>query len=271
MKKALLKTGVVCLVLVGITAFLGPWLAPSSLGDFDLKLALQGPTAGHLMGYDEDGRDLMTLVLWGARISLGISLITVLVTVSLGTLIGGLAGFKGGRLDEAFIFVTDVFLAFPSILLVIALAAFQAKMSVSQVILILCVVGWVTYARLVRGQVLALKNRDFVYAARIVGCRLPRIFARYLIPNLAGPLLVQATFGMAGVIIAESTLSFLGLGVPPDVPSWGRLLDQGVHYLMVAPHLSIFPGIAIMVTIIGFNFIGDGLRDRLDVKESPST
>ena len=155
-------------------------------------------------------------------------------------------------------------LAFPSILLVIALAAFQARMSVIQVILILCVVGWVSFARLVRGQVLALKERDYVRAAEVTGLRFPRLLYKHLVPNLAGPLLVQATFGLAGVIIAESTLSFLGLGVPPSVPSWGRLLDQGVQYLLVAPHLSIFPGIAIMVTIIFLHFVGDGLRDKID-------
>ncbi len=267
MKKVFFNGGVFCLVLIGIAALFGPWLAPIPLDEFNLKRALVGPTMDHWFGFDEEGRDLLTLLCYGARVSVGISLVTALITVTIGTLLGILAGLRGGRTEEIFIFVTDILLAFPSILLVIAIAAFQAQTSIWQVVVVLSVVGWVSYARLVRGQVLTLKNRDFVAAAHLVGCPLPRLIFRHLLPNLAGPLLVQATFGMAGIIIAESTLSFLGLGVPPAVPSWGRLLDQGVHYLMVAPHLSIFPGIAIMVTIIGFNFLGDGLRDRLAIKE----
>lgn len=263
MNKVITQVGLSCLVTIALAALIGPWLAPHSLAEFNLQLALQEPTATHLFGLDEEGRDLLTLVLYGARVSLGISVITVLVTATLGTLVGTLAALQGGRTDEAFIFTTDVLLAFPSLLLVIALAAFQTKTSILQVIAILAAVGWVSYARLVRGQVLALKNRDFIQAARVLGAGPWRLLTRHLLPNLAGPLLVQATFGMAGIIIAESTLSFLGLGVPPEVPSWGRLLDQGVHYLVVAPHLSIFPGLAIMITIIAFNFLGDGLREKL--------
>lgn len=263
-----LKLGIVSMFLLILVAIIGPWLTGFSAADFSLLQALQGPMTGHLFGLDEDGRDLLTLVLMGARISFFISVVTILITASVGTIIGSIAAYYGGRLDELFIFVTDVLLSFPSILLVIALAAFQTQTSVLQVIVILCVVGWVSFARLVRGQVLAIKERDYVKAARVIGCRFPRLLVRHFIPNLAGPLLVQASFGMAGVIIAESTLSFLGLGVPPHVPSWGRLLDQGVQFLLVAPHLSIFPGIAIMLTIIVFHMVGDGLRDRLDVKGS---
>lgn len=266
MKNRILNIGLIGVSLLALVAIVGPWLTGIAPQEFTLANALQGPVSGHAFGYDEDGRDLLTLVLMGARVSLFISVITILVTATVGTTVGAIAGYFGGRLDELFIFVTDVLLAFPSLLLVIALAAFQTETSVIQVIVILCVVGWVSFARLVRGQVLTLKERDFVQSAHVVGCRFPRILMRYLVPNLAGPLLVQVSFGMAGVIIAESTLSFLGLGVPPHVPSWGRLLDQGVQYILVAPHLSIFPGIAIVLTIVVFHMIGDGLRDRLDVK-----
>lgn len=259
-----LKLGLWGMAVIIAAALLGPWILGNVPSQFALEQALQGPGPGHVMGFDEDGRDLMTLVFYGARVSLLIGVSTILITLVVGTVIGALAGFFGGRLDEGFIFVSDVLLAFPSILLVIALAAFQTRMSVLQVIIILCVVGWVSFARLVRGQVLALRERDYVRAAEVTGLRFPRLLYKHLVPNLAGPLLVQATFGLAGVIIAESTLSFLGLGVPPSVPSWGRLLDQGVQYLLVAPHLSIFPGIAIMVTIIFLHFVGDGLRDKLD-------
>lgn len=260
------KLGFAGIIVLVLAAVIGPWLTGMSASDFTLTESLKGPIGTHFFGFDEDGRDLLTLVLIGARVSLFISVVTILITATVGTILGAVAAYYGGRLDELFIFVTDVLLAFPSILLVIALAAFQTQTSVLQVIVILCAVGWVSFARLVRGQVLAIKERDFISAAQVIGCRFPRLLIRYFIPNLAGPLLVQASFGMAGVIIAESTLSFLGLGVPPHVPSWGRLLDQGVQYLLVAPHLSIFPGIAIVVTIIVFHLIGDGLRDRLDVK-----
>ncbi len=253
-------------ILLVIAAIVGPWLTGDSAHSIDLAESLKGSAPGHLFGFDEDGRDLLTLVLLGARVSLFISIITIFITSLFGTFTGAFAAYFGGRYDELFIFVTDVLLAFPSILLIIALAAFQTQTSVFQVIIILSVVGWVSFARLVRGQVLALKEQDFVRAAQVTGCRFPRLLFRYFIPNIAGPILVQASFGMAGVIIAESTLSFLGLGVPPHVPSWGRLLDQGVQYLLVAPHLSIFPGLAIMVTIIIFHLSGDSLRDRLDVK-----
>ncbi len=263
-----LKWGFIGIATLAVFAVVGPWLTGVSATDFSLADSLLGPSRGHLFGYDEDGRDLLTLVLLGARVSLVISVMTILLTAAVGTIIGSIAAYYGGRIDEFFIFVTDVLLAFPSILLVIALAAFQSQTSILQVVVILSVVGWVSFARLVRGQVMAIKERDYVRAAQVVGCRFPRLLIRYFIPNLAGPLLVQASFGMAGVIIAESTLSFLGLGVPPHVPSWGRLLDQGVQFLLVAPHLSIFPGLAIMVTIIVFHMVGDGLRDRLDVRRS---
>lgn len=262
----MLKTGLILFAIIMIVAIMGPIFFSLSVNDFSLEVALQGPSWQHPFGLDEDGRDLLSLVFYGARVSLGIGVITIVLTTLIGTLIGAIAGYYGGRLDEGFIFISDVLLAFPSILLVIALAAFQTQSSVFQVVLILCAVGWVSFARLVRGQVMALKEREYILAARVMGSGFLNLLRRHLFPNLAGPLLVQATFGMAGVIIAESTLSFLGLGVPPHVPSWGRLLDQGVQYLLVAPHLSLFPGVAIMLTIIGLNFLGDGLRDKLDQK-----
>ncbi len=266
MAKRQLSWGIGAAVLLALAAMVVPMLLPDSLVDMDLGQSLQAPQSGHWFGLDEEGRDLFYLVVSGARVSLFISVMTILITGSAGLFLGACAAYYGGRWDEAFIFVTDVLMAFPSILLMIALAAFQKETSLYQVILILCVVGWVSFARLVRGQVLSLKQREYIQAARLSGCRFPRLLWRYFLPNLAGPLLVQASFGMAGVIIAESTLSFLGLGVPPHVPSWGRLLDQGVQYLLVAPHLSIFPGLAIMLTIIIFHSIGDALRDQLDVK-----
>jgi peptide/nickel transport system permease protein len=267
MKSLGLKFGLSLIAVAALIALLAPWLAPYDQEVFDLPSRLAGPVPGHPFGFDEEGRDLLSLVLWGTRISIIVSLATVLISGFIGTVIGLMAGYFGGKWDHLFVFVTDVVLAFPSILLVIALAAFQREGGIRSVILILSAVGWVSYARIVRGQVLSLKEREYLLAAVGIGASVPRIWTRHLLPNLFAPLLVNATFGMAGVILAESTLSFLGLGLPADIPSWGRLLDQGVQYLLVAPHLSIFPGIAIALLILGFNFLGDGLRDYFDVKE----
>jgi peptide/nickel transport system permease protein len=267
MKRFGLKFGLLIIAIAALTALLAPWIVPHDPETFHLPSRLAGPSSDHPFGFDEEGRDLLSLVVTGARISMTVSLATVLLSGLIGTLVGLTAGYFGGRWDQIFIFLTDVVLAFPSILLVIALAAFQREGGIGSVILILSAVGWVSYARIVRGQVLSLKEREYVLAAVGVGASTPRIWQKHLVPNLFAPLLVNATFGMAGVILAESTLSFLGLGLPADVPSWGRLLDQGVQYLLVAPHLSIFPGIAIALLILGFNFLGDGLRDYFDVKE----
>lgn len=262
-----LRLGLLLILAASVVALLAPWLAPYDREAFDLAKGLTGPSSGHPFGFDEEGRDLLTLLLWGTRVSLGLGLATVLVSGLVGTVVGLAAGYFGRGWDRAFIFLTDVVLAFPSILLVIALAAFWREGGIGSVVLILSAVGWVGYARLVRGQVLSLKEREYLLAAVGVGASVGRIWRRHLVPNLLAPLLVQATFGVAGVILAESTLSFLGLGLPADLPSWGRLLDQGVQYLLLAPHLSIFPGAAIALLILGFNFLGDGLRDYFDVRE----
>ena len=256
--------GVVIFILVLVAIILPNFI---SIQMPDLAERFLGPTWRHPFGLDEDGYDLLALIVYGARVSLFISVVTVFISLTVGMMVGGIAGYFGGRIDEGFIFISDIFMAFPSILLVIALAAFQREASVWSVIFILSLVGWVGYARLVRGQVLAIKQKDFICSAEVTGVKFRRLFLRHMLPNIAAPILVQATFGMAGVIIAESTLSFLGLGVPVDVPSWGRILDQGVQYLLIAPHISIFAGVAIMVTILGFNLLGDGLRDVIDVRK----
>jgi len=257
------------LFLIGasiLIAILVPWITPDP-NQFVLAHKFQPPSLQHLFGFDEDGRDLLGLVLHGTKTSVVVSLTTVLISGFVGTFIGIFAGYVGGRWDTLFILLTDAFLAFPALLLIIALAAFQRESSLSSIILILSFVGWVSYARIARGQVLSLKKREYILAAVGSGASFARLCTRHLLPNIIGPLLVNATFAMAGVILAESTLSFLGLGLPPDVPSWGRLLDQGVQYLLMAPHLSIFPGIAIALLVLSFNLLGEGLRDWFDVKE----
>jgi len=267
MKKNLkFKLGGFLIGLIVLAAILAPVLPLAPPDQVHLEGELAGPSWAHPLGQDEEGRDVLSRVIYGARYSLLIGFVTVALSLAVGTLVGLGAGYFGGRWDEGFVFVGDIFLAFPSILLIIAIAAFVPP-SIFNIILILSFVGWVSYARIIRGQVLALKDVEYVQAARVLGYNDWRILGRHLLPNTLGPLIVNASLSLAGVIIAESTLSFLGLGVPPGIPSWGSMLDAGVAYLLIAPHLSIAPGLAIMLTVLGFNFLGDGLRDFYDVRE----
>ncbi|TVR04405.1 MAG: ABC transporter permease [Deltaproteobacteria bacterium] len=246
-----------------LVALLAPWLAPWDVDHVDVRRQLEGPSTNHWFGTDESGRDLCTLVLFGARTALLVGSLSVLVSLSVGVAVGGIAGFRGGRVDELFMRLTDVVLAFPGILLAILIIFVTQAPSLWSVVLALSVTGWAGYARILRAEVLALRQRDFVEAAFALGLPPVRIFTVHLLPNTFGPMMVQATFGVAGAILAEASLSFLGLG-PQDVPSWGALLDQGATYFLLTPHLAIFPGIAIMVTVLGINLLGDGLRDALD-------
>ena len=259
------KMGAVLIGLITATALLAPLLPLQGPDQVHMESQLAPPTSSHWLGQDEEGRDVLSRVVYGARYSLLISFTTVALSLSLGTFIGMIAGYFGGRWDEAFVFVGDIFLAFPSILLLIAIAAFVPP-SLLNIILILAFVGWVSYARIIRGQAIALKNVEYIQAAKALGYSHRRILGRHLLPNAFSPLIVNATLSLAGVILAESTLSFLGLGIPAGIPSWGSMLDSGVAYLLIAPHLSIAPGMAIMLTVLGFNFLGDGLRDFYDVK-----
>jgi len=265
MKNFKLKLGAWIVGFITLVALLAPILPLQSPDEVHLDSEFAGPSLKHLLGQDEEGRDVLSRVIYGARLSLLIGFVTVGISLAVGTLIGLGAGYFGGRADEAFVFVGDIFLAFPSILLIIALAAFVPP-SVFNIILVLSFVGWVSYARIIRGQVLSLRDQEYIQAAQVLGASSPRILFRHLLPNSLSPLIVSATLSLAGVIIAESTLSFLGLGIPAGIPSWGSMLDAGVAYLLIAPHLSIVPGLAIMVTVLGFNFMGDGLRDQYDVK-----
>lgn len=250
-----------CLFFVFFIILTGPLLAPGDPFVSHLEQALLPPGNGHLLGTDANGKDILSLILYGSRLSLMISLSVVALCVFLGIIFGSLAGYFGGLVDRSFLFVADVFQAFPGILLAIAVAAFIPP-GVINLILLLSFVGWVSYARVVRAQVLELKSQEYVLAGRALGVGGPRLLFRHLLPNMAGPLIVQASFGMAGVVLAESSLSFLGLGLPADVPSLGKMLDSGVNLLIVAPHVSIFPGAVIMFFVLSFNLIGDYLRER---------
>lgn len=262
MKTLTAKIGVGIVVALVVVALAAPWIVPHDPAAYHTDLAFAGPSLEYPFGNDADGRDILSRMILGTRISLAIGIAVVGISLLVGVGVGLVAGYLGGRADRAFAFVCDVFMAFPGFLFAIAVAAFIVP-SIGNVILILCLKGWVTYARLARGQAIGLKEREFVVASRALGMRNRRILLRHLLPNMAGPIIVNASFGMAGVIMIESALSFLGLGVPVDVPSWGAMIDQGTRYLIVAPHLSIFPGLAIMLVVLGFNFLGDGLRAKL--------
>jgi peptide/nickel transport system permease protein len=257
------KLGAAIVAIAVLAAVVGPSIAPFDPADQQLALRLSGPTGAHWFGLDELGRDIFARVLVGARISLLVGLVVVGVSSTIGIALGSLAGYFGGGIDEVISRVIDVLLAFPGLLLAIALVAVLGP-SLTNVVLALSVIGWVGYARLVRGQVLRARELDFVQAAKALGASTPRILARHVIPTTLPAVSVQATLGMGGAILAEAALSFLGLGVQPPTPSWGTMLNYGRAHLLDAPHLTIFPGLAIAILVLGFNFLGDGLRDALD-------
>ena len=261
----MIRVGLVIVLVAVLAALVGPALSPYNPVAQELARGLEPPTQSHPFGLDELGRDNLARLLAGARISLLVGLAVVSVSSVVGMLLGSIAGYFGGRVDDVISRVVDVLMAFPGILLAIALVAVLGP-SLTNVVLALSVIGWVGYARLVRGQALRARELDFVHAARALGAGSARVVLRHVLPTAFPAVVVQATLGMAGAIIAEASLSFLGLGVQPPTPSWGTMLDAGRAHLFDAPHLTIFPGLAIALLVLGFNFLGDGLRDRVDPK-----
>jgi peptide/nickel transport system permease protein len=263
-RQPLAAIGVILLLIFVITGLAAPWLAPYNPVSIDLVHRLQGTSASHPAGTDELGRDTLSRLLWGARLSLAVSVSVVAVSLALGISIGGLAGYLGGWVDTLLTtFAMNTFLALPGILLAIAFAAFLGP-GFSNLVLALAIGGWAGYARLVRAQVMAVRDREYVDAARALGAGGLRIFFRHILPNVVQPILVQAAIGMAGVILAEATLSFLGLGIPSPSPSWGAMLNDARLHLFDSPHLVLFPAVAVAGAVLGFNFLGDALRDQLD-------
>jgi len=256
--------GVLLAVLFAVMAVGAPWLAPANPAAIDLTHRLAAPSAAHWFGTDQLGRDILSRIIYGARLSLTVAVSVVALSLGTGIVLGGIAGFYGGAIDTALnIFAMNAFMALPGILLAIAFVAFLGP-GLLNLILALSIGGWVGYARLVRGQVLAVREREFVEAARALGASDLRIFLRHILPNIIQPLIVQAAIGMAGAVLAEATLSFLGLGVPPPTASWGAMLNDARAHLFDAPHVVVPPAIAVMLCVLCFNFIGDGLRDYLD-------
>ena len=251
------------LILVGI---FGPSVAPFDPNQLSLGESLKAPQwfgGPHFLGTDNLGRDIFSRLLHGARVSLLVAISVVVISGFVGVTLGSVSGFYGGRVDFLIQKVVEVVWAFPSLLLAIAIIAFLGQ-ALPNLIIALVAQRWIQYCRVVRSESLSLRQRDFVTAARVLGAGGPRIIRRHLFPNLVPSTLVIATFAMASSIISEASLSFLGLGVPPDIPTWGTMLSDGRSYVTSAPWLSIFPGLAIFVVVLGINLLGDGLRDVLD-------
>jgi peptide/nickel transport system permease protein len=258
------RVGFAAAVLLLLAALFAPWIAPADPAAQNLPTRLESPSRAHWMGTDELGRDTLSRTLYGARISLFVAISVVLGCGLTGLAIGLLAGFLGGWFDRFVnLLLINAFLSFPGILLAIAFAAFFGP-GIGKVILALIITGWAGYARLARAQVLKVKELEFILAVRSLGASNQRIMLRHLLPNILQPVLIQATIGMAGAILAESTLSFLGLGVLAPVPSWGSMLNDARSHLFDAPHLVIFPALAVMTAVLAFNLLGDAWRDWLD-------
>ena len=261
--------GFIVVAILILVAIFAPWIATQDISTIDLPSRYLPPSAAHWFGTDSTGRDVFARVIYGTRISLRVGITVVVVSAIIGTILGALAGYYGGWIDRFMSgYVFNVFLAFPGLLLAIALVAFLGA-GLNKLIFALCIIGWVGYARLIRGQVLKVREYDFVQAARALGASDARILFLHILPNAVQPLIVQASLGMAGAVLAEASLSFLGLGVPPPAPSWGVMIEEArdLSTLQAAPHALIFPGIAIALTVLAFNFIGDGLREYLDPRQ----
>jgi peptide/nickel transport system permease protein len=268
--------GAVLLLILGAAVVFGPFLWRIPINDIDFTAHLEGPSLAHPFGTDDLGQDILARMIYGGRISLAVGLAAMAVSVTVGTLVGALAGMSRGALGHVLMWLTDLFLSLPQLPLLLLLiylfrdglkAVFGPEVGIF--ILIVVVIGglrWMPVARLVRAQFLSLREKEFVEAARALGASPLRQIVRHILPNALGPVIIAATIDVAAAIIAESTLSFLGLGFPPDTPTWGRLLYDAKDYLDIAAHWALFPGGAIFIAVVAINFVGDGLRDALDAR-----
>jgi peptide/nickel transport system permease protein len=262
-RQTLLLMGLLIVGSVSLAALLAPWIAPYPPNAIDVNAILLPPGPQHLFGTDALGRDIFSRMLWGGRVSLWVGFVAVGLSTAIGLVLGLMAGYFGKLADEIIMRIVDVMLCFPSFFLILAVIAFLQP-SLLNIMIVIGLTSWMGVARLVRAETLTLRERDFVLAARVAGAGPGRIIFKHILPNALAPVLVSATLGVAGAILVESSLSFLGLGVQPPDPSWGNMLTEGKEVLGVASWLSIFPGLAILVTVLGYNLLGEGLRDLLD-------
>jgi len=262
-KNRLALAGGAVVLLLAAVALCAPLLAPYDPAAYDVKQILLAPSPQHWFGTDQLGRDVLSRMLYGARISMAVGFVSVGIAVLLGTLIGTLAGYYGGRVDELLMRFVDLMLNFPRLFLLLTLIALL-RPSIWVIMAVIGFTGWMGLARLVRGEILSLREREFVQGARALGAADARIMAKHILPNALVPVLVSATLGVAGAILTESGLSFLGLGVQPPTPSWGNILIDGKANIEIAWWLSAFPGLAILATVLAYNLLGEGLRDALD-------
>jgi peptide/nickel transport system permease protein len=263
LRSPLATAGLGLIIFFAASALLASAIAPYDPLDQILITRLKPPSLEHLLGTDQLGRDVFSRMLFGARISLTIGLVVVGSASAFGTLVGLMAGYAGGLVEEALMRFTDIFFAFPPLILAMAIAGALGP-SLNNAMIAIAVVTWPVYARLVRGQVLSLREREFVIAARSIGVSTPRILMRHLLPNTLAPILVQASFDMGGAILSAAGLSFIGFGAQPPTPEWGVMISEGRKFISTQPWLSLFPGLAILLTVAAFNLIGDGVRDILD-------
>ncbi len=268
LRNPLAVIGAVSILILVLAAVLAPWVAPSGPLEMDLGNAYQPPgSAGHLLGTDNFGRDILSRLIHGSRISLLIGVVVVSIASVIGTILGVIAGFYGGAVDNVIMRLVEIFYAFPFLILAIAVIALFGP-SIFNVMWVLGLVSWPLYARVVRAEVLSLRNAEYVEAARAVGTGNGRIMFKHILPNSLTPVIVLATFGIPEAILASAALGFLGLGVQPPTPEWGVMISEGKDFIRRAPYLITWPGLAIMVTVLSFNFLGDGLRDILDPKQT---
>lgn len=265
-KNKLAMIGIFMILILGAVSISAPILSPYDPFEQKLTEGLNPISIIHPFGQDKLGRDILSRIIYGSRVSMTVGLVVVSISLMIGMTIGSVAGFYGGLIDELFMRAIDILMAFPGILLAIAFTA-VAGPSLKNVIIAISLLGWVGYARIVRGQILYVKEMDYITAVKAIGARDSYIIIKHILPNIIAPIIVEATFGIAGAITAEAGLSFLGLGIQPPNPSWGSMLNEGRQFILVAPHIIIFPGLFIMLIVLSINFLGDGLRDIFDIRK----
>jgi peptide/nickel transport system permease protein len=265
-KNRLAVAGGMLVALVFVLSIFAPLIAPYNPSSIDIKNILVGPSYSHLLGTDDLGRDVLSRMLWGGRVSLEVGFVAVGIATIIGILLGAFAGYYGGWIDSVIMRTVDIMLSIPTIFLILAVIAILEP-SIINIMIVIGLTSWMEPARLIRAEFISLKEREFVIAARAIGAADNRIMIRHILPNGLSPILVSATLGVGGAILIESALSFLGLGVQPPTPSWGSLLSSGKDNIEIAWWLSAFPGLAILVTVLGYNLLGEGLRDALDPRQ----